>query len=107
MRTLILGGTRFIGWPIASTLKKAGHYVGVFHRGSTPVQELTEVEEILGHKAELPHYRDEIRRFRPDAVIDCIGYTPADGSKVIEAFKGWSGQFVFLAVAMIIAHTRS
>ena len=69
----------------------------MFHRGSTPVLGLAEAEEILGDKAELPHYRDEIRRFRPDAVIDCIGCTPTDGAKVIETFKGWSGRFVFLS----------
>jgi nucleoside-diphosphate-sugar epimerase len=38
MRVLILGGTRFIGWHIASALKSEGHRVAVFHRGLTPLQ---------------------------------------------------------------------
>jgi nucleoside-diphosphate-sugar epimerase len=44
MRVLILGGTRFIGWHIASTLKSEGHHVAVFHRGSTPLLELSGID---------------------------------------------------------------
>jgi nucleoside-diphosphate-sugar epimerase len=78
MRILILGGTRFIGWHIASTLKRKGHRVAMFHRGSTPLQELSGIEEILGDKAKLLDFRDDFRRFRPEAVIACIGYTPSE-----------------------------
>ena len=53
MRVLILGGTRFIGWHIASTPKRGGHRVAVFHRGSTPLKELSGIEEILGDKTKL------------------------------------------------------
>ena len=98
MRVLILGGTRFIGWHIASTLKSEGHRVAVFHRGSTPLQELSGIEEILGEKTELPDFRDEFSRFRPEALIDCIGYTDQKSSKHLKAC--WSGWF-FLAVAGI------
>jgi len=97
MRVLILGGTRFIGWHIASALKSEGHRVAVFHRGLTPLQELSGIGEILGEKTELPGFRDEFRRFRPEAVIDCIGYKPSDGAKIIETFKGWLERLVFLS----------
>jgi 2'-hydroxyisoflavone reductase len=50
MRLLILGGTRFIGRHIASTLKNDGHRVAVFHRGSTPLRELFGIEEILSEQ---------------------------------------------------------
>jgi nucleoside-diphosphate-sugar epimerase len=97
MRVLILGGTRFIGWHIASTLKNTGHHVAVFHRGTTPLQELSGIEEILGEKTKLPTFRDEFRLFRPEAVIDCIGYTPSDGARIIETFKGWLERLIFLS----------
>jgi nucleoside-diphosphate-sugar epimerase len=87
MRVLILGGTRFIGWHIASTLKSEGHRVAVFHRGSTPLRELSGIEEILGEKTKLPGFRDEFQRLRPEAVIDCIGYTPTDGAKIVERIR--------------------
>jgi len=97
MRLLILGGTRFIGWHITSMLKSEGHRVAVFHRGSKPLQELSGIEEILGEKTELPDFRDEFRRFRPEAVIDCIGYTSPAGAKIVETFKGWLERLVFLS----------
>jgi len=30
-------------------------------------------------------------------VIDCIGYTPSDGAKIVETFKGWLERLVFLS----------
>jgi nucleoside-diphosphate-sugar epimerase len=97
MRVLILGGTRFIGWHIASTLRREGHRVAVFHRGSMPLVELSGIEEILGDKTKLPDFRDDFRRFRPDAVIVCIGYSPSDGAKIVETFKGWLVRLIFLS----------
>jgi nucleoside-diphosphate-sugar epimerase len=69
LRVLILGGTRFIGSHINSALRNAGHRVAVFHRGSTPLPEVSGVEEILGEKSDLPRFQDEFRRFRPEAAI--------------------------------------
>jgi nucleoside-diphosphate-sugar epimerase len=97
MRVLILGGTRFIGWHIASRLSKEGHSVTVFHRDSTPLKDLSGVEEILGDRADLPRFRDEFRDLGPDAVIDCTGYTAADGIKIIETFRGWLDRLIFLS----------
>ena len=97
MRVLILGGTRFIGWHIASLLKKEGYDVTIFHRGSTPLQELSGIRQILGEKSKLPSFRDEFQRFQPEAVIDCIGCTPSDGARIVEAFRGWVERLVFLS----------
>ncbi len=88
MRILIIGGTLFIGWHIASALRRAGHSVCVFHRGSTPLEGLDGVSEIRGDKTDLPSYRDRFCQFGPDFVIDCIGYTEADGARLIETFAG-------------------
>ncbi len=62
-----------------------------------PLQELSGIEKILGEKTELPGFRDEFRRFRPEAVIDCIGYTSSAGAKIAETFKGWLERLVFLS----------
>jgi nucleoside-diphosphate-sugar epimerase len=97
MRVLILGGTRFIGWHTASQLSRNGHDVTVFHRGSVPLRELSSVGEILGDRADLPRFRNTFRNLRPDAVIDCIGYTAADGMNLIETFRGWLDRPVFLS----------
>jgi nucleoside-diphosphate-sugar epimerase len=97
MRVLIIGGTLFIGWHIASALRLAGHSVCVFHRGSTPLEGLDGVSEIRGDKTDLPSYRDRFCQFGPDFVIDCIGYTEADGARLIEAFAGVVPWLIFLS----------
>ena len=97
MRVLIIGGTRFIGWHIASALIWAGHSVCVFHRGSTRLEGLDGVSEILGEKENLLSYQDRFRDFRPDVVIDCIGYTETDGRRLIQTFAGWIPGLIFLS----------
>jgi nucleoside-diphosphate-sugar epimerase len=97
MRVLIIGGTRFIGWHIASALIRMRHSVSVFHRGSTPLEGLEGVSEILGEKENLPAYRDRFRDFHPEVVIDCIGYTESDGRRLIETFAGWIPRLIFLS----------
>jgi nucleoside-diphosphate-sugar epimerase len=97
MRVLIIGGTRFIGWHIASALIRAGHSICVFHRGSTQREGLDFVSEILGEKENLSSYRDRFRDFRPDVVIDCIGYTEADGRRLMQTFSGWLPRLIFLS----------
>ncbi|MBV8098585.1 MAG: NAD-dependent epimerase/dehydratase family protein [Verrucomicrobia bacterium] len=97
MRVLIIGGTRFIGWHIASGLIRAGHSVCVFHRGSTRLEGLDGVSEILGEKENLSSYRDRFRDLHPGVVIDCIGYTETDGRKLIETFAGWIPRLIFLS----------
>jgi nucleoside-diphosphate-sugar epimerase len=97
MRVLMIGGTRFIGWHIASELIRTGHSVCVFHRGSTPLTGLDGVSEILGEKENLSSYRDRFRDFHPEVVIDCIGYTETDGQRLIQTFAGWIPRLIFLS----------
>src|ERR1700740_1932617 len=97
MRVLIIGGTRFIGWHIASALIRAGHSICVFHRGSTLVDGLEGGHEILGEKANLLSYREQFREFEPDLVIDCIGYTEAEAARLVETFAGWIPRLIFLS----------
>jgi nucleoside-diphosphate-sugar epimerase len=97
MRVLIIGGTQFIGWHIASALIQAGHSVCAFHRGFTAMEGLEGLSEILGDKTDLPKYGDRFRNFGPDVVIDCIGYTEADGYRLIETFAGLVPRLIFLS----------
>lgn len=97
MRILIIGGTRFIGWHIASALSRTGHSVCVFHRGSTPLEDLDGISEITGDKADLASYRDRFRQFGPDLVIECIGYTEADGARLIQTLTGVVSRLIFLS----------
>lgn len=97
MRILLIGGTRFIGWHIASALVRKGGRVCLFHRGVTPHDCLKDVEEIFGDRRRLPSYRSQFQQFAPEVVIDCIGYTIRDGSNLIEAFGDKVHRLIFIS----------
>jgi nucleoside-diphosphate-sugar epimerase len=97
VRILLIGGTRFIGWHIASALVRREHRVCLFHRGVTPRDGLEGVEEIFGDRRRLPSYRWQFQQFAPEIVIDCIGYTTRDGSNLIEAFRDKVHRLIFIS----------
>jgi nucleoside-diphosphate-sugar epimerase len=97
MRILLIGGTRFIGWHIASALVQKEHRVCLFHRGVTPRDGLEAVEEIFGDRCRLPSYRTQFQQFAPEIVIDCIGYTIGDGRNLIEAFRHKVHRLIFIS----------
>ncbi|WP_308796357.1 NAD-dependent epimerase/dehydratase family protein [Agromyces silvae] len=80
MRILILGGTSFIGRAIARALLGRGDVVALYHRGRTEPPELARAIHIHGDRADLPAHRPEIRRFRPDAVVDTYALTREDAA---------------------------
>jgi 2'-hydroxyisoflavone reductase len=71
MRTLILGGTGFVGRHIAEHLLARGHAVTLFHRGRSNPGILREAEHVLGDReVDLAPLRG--RAF--DLVVDPAGY---------------------------------
>jgi nucleoside-diphosphate-sugar epimerase len=88
MRVLIIGGTGFIGPPLATQLVEMGHSVAVFHRGNAGVR-LDDVEHILGD-------RGDLRSLRPiaDVVIDLILISGAQAQTVMDAFRGIAKRIV-------------
>jgi nucleoside-diphosphate-sugar epimerase len=85
MRTLVLGGTRFIGLALVAELLDAGHEVAVLHRGEHEPELPPEVEHIHMERAALPGRREELRRFAPDAVVDLSAMTAADAEALAAA----------------------
>ena len=86
MRVIVLGGTRFIGRALAAELVAAGHAVLIVHRGAHEPVGLPEVPHVHLHRRDLPSHRDELRRFRPDAVIDMSAMTRSDAVAALAAF---------------------
>ena len=70
MKTLVLGGTRFIGPPAVRLLVAQGHEVTVFHRGQSNTAPLPEVRHVHGDRKQLTDFADELRRLEPDVVLD-------------------------------------
>ena len=77
MRVLILGGTRFIGRRIALELLARGEDVMVVHRGQTEPAELSGCAHVHSARSALAEVADQLRAWRPDAVIDTRAMTAA------------------------------
>jgi nucleoside-diphosphate-sugar epimerase len=83
MRVLILGGTLFIGRRIALELLARGDDVMVVHRGQTEPAELSGCAHVHAPRTALAEVADQVRAWRPDAVIDTRAMTAAGASAVL------------------------
>lgn len=72
MRILVIGGNGFIGSPLTQQLCGVGHQVAIFHRGSPTGPLGAGVTHIQGDRNRLSDYRNQIRRFSPDMIINLI-----------------------------------
>src|SRR5437870_4665646 len=72
MRILVIGGNGFIGSPLVRELRDSGHEVTVFHRRSDAGLVCSGVEQIQGDRNRLPDYRNQLRRFAPELIVDLI-----------------------------------
>ena len=80
-----MGGTRFIGRASVEELAAAGHQPLLIHRGRLEPDDLPTAEHLHTDRAELASHRDELARFRPDAVLDCRALTRRDAEVALEA----------------------
>lgn len=79
----MLGGTRFIGRRIVADLVARGDEVLVVHRGETEPADLAPCRHLHTARSEYASVADEVRRFRPDAVVDCLAMSRADVDAVL------------------------
>jgi nucleoside-diphosphate-sugar epimerase len=85
VRTIVIGGTRFIGRAVVAELVAHDHDVLVVHRGHHEPADLPKAEHLHTYRAELAALRPELERFRPDAVIDMSAMTAEDAEAVLTA----------------------
>jgi len=72
MRILVIGGNGFIGSQLVSELVGSRHVVAVFHRRSDVDLVGSEVIQIQGDRNQLSKYKDQLRQFSPDVIVDLI-----------------------------------
>src|SRR5262245_51885973 len=95
MKTLLIGGSGFIGPFTATALLKSGHQVTVFHRGRTSAPEGT--EEILGDRQFLQDHQPEFRRRKFDVVVDFVLSSSRQALQLMDTFRGITGRVVALS----------
>ncbi len=95
MRILLIGGNGFIGRFAVAALKKQGHALAVFHRGTTAVP--AGVDEIRGECNQLNASAEELKRFAPDVVIDLIISSGSQAEELMNLFRGATQRVVMLS----------
>ncbi len=95
MNVLVIGGSGFIGPWLIKYLKKAGHHVTVFHRGTTATPE--DVGQILGDHHQLRNYREQFQRENFDVVVDCILSSGRQARELLDVFRGITHRVVALS----------
>ena len=95
MKTLLIGGTGFIGQFTAEQLLQGGHSVTVFHRGKN--QSPQGAEEILGDRQFLQDHQPEFRRQRFDVVVDFVLSSGRQALQLMDTFRGIAGRVVALS----------
>ncbi len=95
MRILLIGGNGFIGRFAVATLKRQGHALAVFHRGTAAAP--AGVDEIRGDRNQLSGSAGELRRFAPDVVIDLVISSGPQAEELMNLFRGVTRRMVMLS----------
>jgi nucleoside-diphosphate-sugar epimerase len=98
MRILFVGGTGIISSACTELALARGHDVHILNRGqraSPPEGARSLVADIRDASA----VRDALGGRAWDAVVDFIGYTPADIERDLNLFRGLTSQYVFISSA--------
>ncbi len=109
MRTLVLGGSVFVGKHTVEALLAGGHDVAVLNRGRTPSDLPDSVERLVADRTDSDQMRRALDGRDWDAVFDVSGFVMAAGGSDIEGLldllDGHVGHYVY--VSSIMAYDQS
>lgn len=100
-RTLILGGTQFLGRHIAQALLLAGHDVTVFNRGLSADDLPLQVERLRGDRCQGTAGLASLRGRQWDACVDVSGYTPQEVGASARLLADAVQRYVFISAVMV------
>lgn len=95
MRTLVVGGTRFIGRATVQALLSRGHDIMLLHRGHAPSPFGTGVGETFGDRNDEELVRRTMEDIRPDVVLDMIALGEND-ARIVARSAARVGAYVLL-----------
>ncbi|HLK79152.1 MAG TPA: NAD-dependent epimerase/dehydratase family protein [Streptosporangiaceae bacterium] len=104
MRSLVLGGSTFVGRRLVHHLTGHGHEVSVLNRGRTPSKLPPDVRRYVADRTDADSMRAALAATEWDAVFDVSGFVMvAGGSPIAELlalFDGRTGAYVFVSSIM-------
>ena len=98
MRTLIMGGTRFIGVYLSKILVDQGHEVVLFNRGNHPPA-VPGLAQIHGDRTDAAQLQDKLAHETFDAIFDNNGRKLTDTQPLAQLFKGRVQHFIYMSSA--------
>lgn len=109
MRTLVLGGSVFVGRHLVELLRSGGHDVAVLNRGKTHTDLPADVERLVADRTDADQMQAVLSGREWDAVYDVSGFVKAAGGSDVEGLldllTGNVGRYVF--VSSIMAYDQS
>jgi nucleoside-diphosphate-sugar epimerase len=99
VRTLVMGGTRFLGVSTVAALLRADHEVIVFHRGSRTPQWQRPVTHLIGDRTN-PADLERIAALDVDAVLDMSAYTRAHTTSLLAVVSA-AARFVHVSTVNV------
>ena len=104
MKTLVLGGSVFVGRRLVELLLREGHEVAVLNRGVTPVALPEEVEHLVADRTDSASMDRVLRGRRWDAIFDVSGFVMVAGGGDIEGLldlvDGNVGHYIYVSSIM-------
>lgn len=103
MRILFLGGAGMIGSAAAAEAVRQGHELTIITRGAPRRPVPAGVRRLRGDVHQVAALRGLLAGERYDAVVNWVGYTPAQLDGHPELFTGLAGQYVFISTCSVFA----
>jgi len=101
MKTLVLGGTGFVGRRLVEVLTADGGGVTVLNRGVTPVELPPGVDRLVADRSDATSMRAALARTEWDAVFDVSGVAKvaggADPGDLADLLDGCVGRYVYVS----------
>jgi len=105
VRTLVLGGSRFVGLHLVYELLRQGHEVTTFSRGRTVVDLPADVRRLYGDRHNLESIHSALGTTSFDAVFDTSGYTVDEVRPMMEVFRGRVALYGFCSTTWVYARS--
>ncbi len=104
MRSLVLGGSTFVGRRLVQQLTGQGHQVSVLNRGRTPSTLPPNVGRLIADRTDVGSVRSALEDTEWDAIFDVSGFVMVAGGSpladLLELFDGRTAAYVFVSSIM-------